>query len=476
MKKSIQARNVLVSAGLVCFSFIVLSLLFSAVCFTYVIRDKRNTLDSTAAVVADVAAAVREVSDLSDWELGLQAASISRATGFHIFICDAAGRVVVCSDALVNCEHIGKTITPELLNAAGEGDLRKYTDLSGFYGEKRYVSAVAIRQRNGTLAGYVFAAARLRVVWQLWRSFTLLMLMTVAFALLIAVPVSVYSSRRETAPIKQMAEAARQFAKGDMSTRVDARCSSEEMGELCEAFNQMADALESSESRRKEFISSVSHELKTPMTTISGFADGLLDGTIPMESAPKYLSIISGETKRLSRLVRQMLDISRMKEKTDIMTSSFDASEALRLGITNLYDRMEAKRLQLLPEIPEDPVIVRGSGDDVARVIYNILENAVKFAHEGTELRVSLYKQGAKAYISIADHGETIPEDELPAIFDRFHKSDRSRSLDRDGVGLGLYIVKTILDQMGEDIWVRSVDGETEFRFSLTVLPGAGAP
>ena len=117
-----------------------------------------------------------------------------------------------------------------------------------------------------------------------------------------------------------------------------------------------------------------------------------------------------------------------------------------------------------------DPVLCRGSGDDVARVIYNILENAVKFADPGSRLDVSLYKQNGKAYISVTDRGETIPQDELPMIFDRFHKSDRSRSLDRDGVGLGLYIVKTILDRMREDIWVRSKDGETEFRFSLTVL------
>ena len=205
------------------------------------------------------------------------------------------------------------------------------------------------------------------------------------------------------------------------------------------------------------------------MTTIAGFADGLLDGTIPMESAPKYLSIISSETKRLNRLVHQMLDISRMKDKKISLNSQFDATETLRVSITNLYSRMEKKELELHPEIPEDPLICRGNGDDIARVVYNILENAVKFADPGSRLDISLYKQNGKAYISITDRGETIPEEELPMIFDRFHKSDRSRSLDRDGVGLGLYIVKTILDQMGEDIWVRSKDGETEFRFSLTI-------
>ena len=471
MRKNIQTRNILLSAGLVVFSLLILSLVYSAVSYRYVIRDKRNLLKSTAAVVADVSAAVNEVSDLENWELGLQITAISRATGFHIFLCDENGRVLTCSEDPVSCQHIGKQISPELLSGVtvGGGFLR-LTDLSGFYGQKRYVAAVPVLLRSGEVRGYAFAASELSAVWKLWRSFTRMMIFTALFVLLIAVPVSVISSRRETAPLKEMAAAARQFAQGELGVRVKVSGRTDEVGELCEAFNQMAEALESSESRRKEFISSVSHELKTPMTTISGFADGLLDGTIPMENAPKYLAIISNETKRLSRLVRQMLDISRMREKKDALSGSFDAVETLRLGITNLYSRMEEKGLRLRAEIPEDPILARGSGDDVSRVIYNLLDNAIKFAHPDTELAVSLFKQGSKAFISVTDRGETIPESELPAIFDRFHKSDRSRSLDRDGVGLGLYIVKTILDQMGEGIWVRSREGETEFRFSMTVL------
>ena len=470
MSRNIQTRNILLSAGMVVFSFLILSLSFSAVCYTYVIREKLQVLESTANVVADVAAAVNETPDSENWELSLQAASISRATGLHIFICDDSGKVTICSDALVQCVHIGETIPAEYTGVISEsGSFRKLSDLSGFYQEKRYIAAVPIRRHSGDQTGFVFAAAEIGAVWQLWRRFTTMMLMTGCFALLIAIPVSVISSRRETAPLKEMAAAARQFAKGDMGVRISLRGRSDEVAELCEAFNQMADALESSEEQRREFISSVSHELKTPMTTIAGFADGLLDGTIPMENAPKYLSIISSETKRLNRLVHQMLDISRMKDKKASLNSVFDATETLRVSITNLYSRMEEKKLELHPEIPEDPVICRGSGDDVARVVYNILENAVKFAERGSRLDVSLYKQNGKAFISITDRGETIPKAELPMIFDRFHKSDRSRSLDRDGVGLGLYIVKTILDRMGEDIWVRSKDGETEFRFSLTI-------
>ena len=152
-----------------------------------------------------------------------------------------------------------------------------------------------------------------------------------------------------------------------------------------------------------------------------------------------------------------------------LRSGSFDVTETLRMAIISLDAKISAKQLQLRPEIPEDALRVQGNEDAVSQVIINILDNAVKFAETGSPLDIRLFKQNGRAYLSIIDRGETIPEDELSSIFQRFHKSDRSRSLDRDGVGLGLYIVKTILDSMGEDIWVRSANGETEFRFSLTL-------
>ncbi len=475
MKTHVFARNILLSAGMVLLSMFCLSLVFSAVSYTYVVRDRRNMLDSTAQLVCDMAAAVSEVSELDDWEISLSTASVSRATGFHVFLCDDAGRVIVCSDGPMACSHMGVTVSEEILGQTEDGkSLRMVSDLGGFYSAKRYIAAAPIVTRAGDTIGYVFAASEVGFAVKLWRSFSLIQLLAACFILLIAIPVAVVTSRREAAPLKELASVARQFAKGDLQARVNCGTRQDEVGELCEAFNQMADALEKSELRRRDFISSVSHELKTPMTTITGFADSLLDGTIPPESAPHYLGIIADETRRLSRLVRQMLDISRMKDTPSTASGSFDVAETLRRGILNLEGKIQEKELDVLPELPDGTLMATGSGDDVARVFYNILDNAVKFADAGTELQVRLFKQGNKAFVSVIDRGETIPEEELPEIFDRFHKSDRSRSLDRDGVGLGLYIVKTILDGMGEDIWVRSRDGETEFRFSLTLTADSG--
>ena len=241
------------------------------------------------------------------------------------------------------------------------------------------------------------------------------------------------------------------------------------MGALIDSFNKMADSLEMAEARRSEFIANISHELRTPMTTISGFADGILDGTIPKEDEEKYLRSIRDETRRLSRLVRDMLDVSQTRAHAadPSRRTVFDLTELVLQTLLSFETRATKKKLDVDPQLPDNHIMVRADKDAITQVIYNLLDNAVKFAHEGTCITLRLYKDDGKAYVSVKDCGETIPPDDLPFIFDRFHKSDRSRSLDKNGVGLGLYLVKTIINSHDEDIAVRSEDGVTEFVFTL---------
>ncbi len=471
MKRSLFFRQLAVSAVLILLNLLLLGFSFSLISYRYILQERRGRLDETARTVAEMAAAVHELNSMEDWQLSIQITSLSRATGNHIFICNTEGKVWACSDSfMLQCDHIGKNLSSRFLDTVNRQELtRTFSDLDGFYPAKQYVSAAAIISSDGSRLGTAISSTGRGDVSRIWAGFALVMLYAAGFVLVICVPVAIIFTRRETAPLKEMANAARQFAKGELSVRVTGHGRMDEVGELAEAFNQMAESLEKAEKSRMDFVANVSHELKTPMTTISGYADGLLDGTIPMEQAQKYLSVIASETKRLSRLVRQMLNISRMQDASVLRSGSFDVTETLRMAIISLDAKLSAKQLELRPEIPEDALRVRGNEDAVSQVIINILDNAVKFAKPESVLDVRLFKQGSKAYLSIIDRGEIIPEDELPRIFQRFHKSDRSRSLDRDGVGLGLYIVKSILDGMGEDIWVRSANGETEFRFSLTI-------
>jgi len=221
---------------------------------------------------------------------------------------------------------------------------------------------------------------------------------------------------------------------------------------------------------RSEFVANISHELKTPMTTIAGFTDGILDGTIPPDRVETSLKTIASETRRLSRLVQRMLDLSRLQSTETVTTQEqFDVSEVLLRVLVSLEQKITARQLDVDTNLPQDAVTVWGDPDAITQVCYNLLDNAIKFSAPDTTMGISIITKAGKAYISIRNTGATIPPYDLPLLFDRFHKADRSRSENRDGVGLGLYIVKTILDKHQEHITVTSERDVTEFTFTLTL-------
>ena len=343
--------------------------------------------------------------------------------------------------------------------------------LGGRFRRPRYVIGEKIVSiPTGETIGYLFMSANSESMSVLWRQFSGLFMNISLLVIVVAFVVSYVISKKQTRPINEMVAAANKFAKGDYSIRVR-NDREDEMGYLADAFNAMAESMEKSEKLRREFIANISHELKTPMTTISGFTDGILDGTIPPEKEREYLQVVSSETKRLSRMVRSMLKMSQLQsmESTVVLQKQFDIGEVMRLSILSLEQKITQKGLEVEAELPEEPLIVKGDQDAIMQVVYNLIDNAVKFSESGGVLRLDLWKEGSKAFVSVENTGAEIPKEELPLIFDRFHKTDKSRNMDKDGVGLGLYIVKTILDNHNEDIFVSSENGVTKMMFTLTL-------
>ena len=224
----------------------------------------------------------------------------------------------------------------------------------------------------------------------------------------------------------------------------------------------MADSLDKNEQMRASFIANVSHDLKTPMTTISGFVDGILDGTIPPELQPHYLQLVSDETRRLSRLVNTLLDLAKFEsDEVELKMGPFDLCETVRQVLISFEKNIGDKGLSLDLSMGDETIMARGDADAIHRVVYNIVDNAVKFVPQGGELRIELDKKDRQAVCSICNSGEGVPAADLPHLFDRFYKTDKSRSLDRRGSGLGLYIAKTIIDRHGGSIKADSVPGES---------------
>lgn len=294
-------------------------------------------------------------------------------------------------------------------------------------------------------------------------------MLSAVLLVLTAAMIAVYLiSERVTSPLREMRSVAKKLGKGDFSSRVLVK-GGDEVADLADAFNRMADSLENLEKMRSSFIANVSHDLRTPMTAISGFVDGIRDGVIPPEQHGHYLEVISEEVKRLSRLVSSLLDLSRLQAGDRTFSPRiFDICEMARLILISFEQRIEEKRLEVEFECEQDRMRVYADRDAIYQVFYNICHNAIKFSNEGGVLRIRIFERNGKLQVAVYDQGKGIPKEDLPYVFDRFYKSDKSRGLDKSGVGLGLFISKTIMDAHGEEIWVTGGSEECEFFFTLS--------
>ena len=474
MRHSIYYRNFLANALIVLLSFSVLGGLSTVLNYRISTADKKQTMASTLRETRRYVTAQHLFNNvqLDDLNLSMGLAWIAGASGLDFLVTDTSGVISSCSD--MDFRYLGMVIPESILELAAEDGVILMSSLGHIYNERRQVACAPISARiNGEshIFGYVFVSSEMGEFRQGWRQFTGVFSLIAISVMAFTYVISFITTKKMAIPLAEMASAARRFERGDFSTRVDDPGRSDEISRLTHAFNSMADSLESSETLRREFIANISHELKTPMTIIAGFADGILDGTVPPEDEKRYLSVISSETRRLSRLISSMLEMSKLQsiDSEAILRNSFDISELVLLSLFSLEAKIEDKHLDVETSLPEDQIMTRGDKDSITQVLYNLIDNAVKFSLDGGVIRISLWKQGDHAYVSVENGGETIPPDELPDIFNRFHKIDKSRGINRDGVGLGLYIVKTILDSHNEDIFVTSADGVTKFMFTLSL-------
>ncbi len=464
------SRQLGLTAGMLLLSFVLLGCSFTSLFYSYMLREEKASLSTNAQAVSAYVSTQSTLSQIEDWDLRLSVSYGAAVSDTAVLICDTAGRVTMCSCNLLICDHLDKYLPSDMLLSIQSSEYTYVTGiLDGIYTEDRYLYGVPVQSaETGNPLGYVIVSTETRDMSQMMSRIIGLFLLTAIVVLLISTVATVFITRRRTETIRAMSRAARQFAHGDFSARINPGDADEEIAELATAFNNMAASLERSESLRQEFVSNISHELKTPMTTIAGFMDGMLDGTIPPEKHAYYMQTVSDEVGRLSRLVRSMLDISRLQSTGEaIQKARFDVTEVLGRTLLTFEQKIEEKQLDVQVDMPEKAIYVLANEDAITQVIYNLIDNGVKFAERETPFLLTVSTSGSKALVSVADHGPTIPPEELPLVFDRFHKSDKSRSMDKTGVGLGLYIVKTILGSHGEDITVTSRDGLTTFTFTL---------
>ncbi|MBQ8689140.1 MAG: HAMP domain-containing histidine kinase [Clostridia bacterium] len=485
MFKSTFAKYLITFTVIILISFLILSGIIASMIRAYSTEEKENQLISTSTVIAahleNTGVENLEAAGALDVLSSIIMPLINRDTHLDIILTSADGRVILSTintstdnpDGLrhpvivgelgsINIEDFEQKETTNDTVYFHRGDLNDYLD------ENSIVCAHDV-STGGINRGYVislYSTSREDRFVKMTRN---AVLHSSAWVMLAAVIAVYFITERMIRPLKNMTTAAKKFGKGDFSTRVTVY-GSDEVAELSLAFNNMADSLEKLDTMRSSFLANVSHDLRTPMTTIASFIDGIMSGAIPPEKQGHYLQIISSEVHRLSRLVTQLLDVSRLESGDRKMAfEDFDVAEVARIILISFENQIEEKQLDVEFDAEEDEIMAFADKDAIHQVIYNLCHNAIKFANNGGKFRIKIESIDSKRIrISVYDDGQVISDEEAGMIFERFYKTDQSRGMDKNGVGLGLYICKTIIDAHDEEIGVNSVADEgTEFWFTL---------
>lgn len=389
---------------------------------------------------------------------------LSSSIDAEFFLTNLSGEMVfgVHARSQVPQEIVEKTLQ--------NGRYEETGTLGGIFDSPQYIVIVPVIA-EGEPIGILVSSASASGLGVFIRSMGEMFIISAVVVLVIAFILIYFITAGLVRPLKEMLAATQSFSQGDFSKRVPV-AGYDEIGQLAMAFNTMASTLATTENSRRSFVANVSHELKTPMTTIGGFVDGMLDGTVPEGKHREYLTIVSNEVKRLSRLVRSMLDTARIETgELNINPTVFDVSELVRQCVFT-FERVLDEKQVCIEGLETDKIMVFADRDLIHQVVYNLCENAVKFVNQGGTVSVSYHTDGKMAYTAIRNTGQGIEKQEMHMLFERFYKSDKSRSLNQNGVGLGLHIVKSIINYHKGDIVVRSVEGEyAEFECSLPAAP-----
>ncbi len=476
--KSLVMRNFMSYAMIIMLGFVLLAGIFTRQVDTYAQQEKQAVLDITAERAADstriyllgITAAMQASELIVDGYL-VNMSQLAEDSGGIIYVADANGNLAFVANE-DNCYMQEGGIIPEQASEQllTTGEYSAHSNFYGYLSTPHYIKGETIRI-GSQMAGMIFVCVPSEEATALFLGMSQTFLILTSAILFFTLLTTVIVARRTLDPLKQMAAATRRFARGDFGIRVPLPRYQDELYDMTISFNNMANAIENMEQNRRGLIANVSHDLRTPMTTIAGFVDGMADGTIKQDKWEHYLRIISDEVKRLSRMANSMLELSRLEANDEQLAMGvMDMSEIVRRVVISFERAITDKKLELLLEIPET-LPITANHDGLFQVVYNLFDNAIKYTAEGQAITIYMSEKGGKLDFHIVNASETIPKESLTHIFDRFYKVDQSRTDGQSGSGLGLYIVRTIIRKHGGETYASSGQGKTEFSFEIPTTP-----
>lgn len=473
MKQSLFGKYFITATFIILLSLGVMMMIMTFVYTDYLADMKYETLGKTTSNIADFFS--QNVENSTEYAtnpnivrvMAATVGQISEIEGTDVFITDNKGTIVMTGNRDGYLEIPFKYLA--------EGSKESGTSKLGIFTKLHYYNFQKFYSRDGTQLGYIVACSPMTGVMALILKLVKLYLLSAAIPIVIMFFALYAITYKMTKPLKLMSDAARAMSRGDFSRRIPVT-GDDEIGELAVSFNQMTNSLSRLEEMRKSFVADVSHEFKTPLTTIGGFIDGILDGTVEAEKQKHYLSIVSEEVKRLTRMVQGMLSLAKIEAgEFSLKYEAFDFKEMLIGILLSMEQRIESRSVNVtgLEDLPD--ITLTADKDLIHRVVYNLVDNAVKFTDENGEINCRITTDGRQMTFAIKNTGNGIPDKDLPYLFERFYKTDKSRSSNKDGTGLGLYMAKTIIKTHGGNIKVASKENEfAEFIFTLPLNKTGG--
>lgn len=469
-------RNFIIYAIVILMSFTALGSTFTYQINRFALQEKMNMLSDTVERATENTVSYLESSTLLN-DIG-PAAKLYRnamsqlaadSDGF-IFITNTSGEMLMVANAEGCYSQQGGYVPQKAVHdVITNGSYYELSDFNGYLPSTYFVSGRSDKTEDHPTAEIlIFAAIPSEGTLVFFVNVLSAFMFMTVIVLILTLVATWFITWTSVKPLKQIAAAAKQFARGDYSARIPLPAHHDEIFEMAISFNNMAESISNNETMRRDLIANVSHDLRTPMTTIGGFVDGILDGTIPPDKEKYYLSIVSSEIKRLSRLANGMLTVSRLESSDELVKSNFDISEMVYRIAFSFEQKINEKKIDLQLDIPET-CTVSANHDAMFQVVYNLFDNALKFVDEGGVINIFMAVKGGRLQFNIQNTGGEIDPDSLKHIFERFYKSDKSRGSNPNGSGLGLYIAKTIVGRHGGDISAKSIDGKTEFCFNIPV-------
>ena len=442
---------------------VVNSIFLTFVYKNYFYNEKFELISKESKILTDVIVDSIDGNDIS--KVKNKVDEFNLLTDIEVGICDSNNLLYVSTKGFNRIAEDNKIcIEDKYLSRLKKGEVLKYGEIVQKDGNNHDVYLEPILNEGEHIG--IIAMTLSNNENMLFKGYKTIWISTLITLLVALIFINYFTKRQLIYPLKEIYLVANKLARGEVNQRIAVK-SSDEIGELAKSFNLMAESLEAVDSNRRDFISNVSHELRSPITSMKGFIAGMLDGVIPKDKENYYLKLVYDEINRLSRLVGDLLDISSMEVgKFKLTIMEVDINEIVKRCLLNLESKVNSAGIRINVTLENEHLYVYADSDRIMQVLTNLLDNAIKYGKDDGIIDVSTRIKGPKVHISVYNNGSKMTEEEMAHIWDRFYKSDKSRT-NKESTGLGLPIVRLIMTQHKEDVWVRNEREGVVFTFTL---------